>query len=81
MTKSGKSTFNHIKSTPIADIRKNGVLIKSSQRYTSGHLDRDGRYDSDHYYYYYYHPQGNDIFDYDYSLWSWRDCLLLPIKD
>lgn len=76
-----KSTFNHIKSTPIADIRKNGVLIKSSQRYTSGHLDRDGRYDPDHYYYYYYHPQGNDIFDYDYSLWSWRDCLLLPIKD
>ena len=76
-----KSTFNHIKSTPIADIRKNGVLIKSSQRYTSGHLDSDGRYDPDHYYYYYYHPQENDIFDDYCSLLAWRDCLLLPIKD
>ena len=76
-----KSTFNHIKSTPIADIRKNGVLIKSYQRYTSGHLDRHSRYDSSHYYCYYYHPQENDIFDYYSSLYAWQDCLILPIKE
>lgn len=76
-----KSTFNHIKSTPIADIRKNGVLIKSYQRYTSGHLDSDGRYDPDYYYCYYYHPQENDIFDYYSSLYAWQDCLILPIKE
>lgn len=76
-----KSVFNHLKSTPIADIRKNGVLIKSYQCYTSGHLDSDGRYDSDHYYRYYYHPEENDIFDDYYSLFAYRDCLLLPIKE
>ena len=76
-----KSHFNHLKSTPIADIRKNGVLIKSSQCYTSGHLDSDGRYDPDHYYYYYYHSLDNDRFDYRCSLFAWRDCLLLPIKE
>lgn len=76
-----KSKFNHIKSTPIADIRKNGVLIKPSQCYTSGHLDSDGRYDPDHYYYYYYYLQKKDIFDYRCSLFAWRNCLLLPIKD
>lgn len=76
-----KSFFNNIKSTPMADIRKNGVYIKSSRCYNSGHLDRHSSYDSSHYYRYYYYPQDNNIFDYYSSLYVTQNCLLLPIKD
>ena len=76
-----KGIFNNIKSTPMADIRKNGVYINSSQYYASRHLDRDGNYNPRYYYHYYYRPLEKDIFDYRCSSFDWRDCLLLPIKD
>lgn len=72
-----KSFFYNIKSTPIADIRRNGVYIKSNERYTSIKYENAyGGYDP---YYYYYYPERDNMFAKYFA--SWQYCLLLPIKD
>lgn len=72
-----KSKFTHIKSTPIADIRRNGVFIKSNERYTSiKYKNAYGGYDASVYYYY---PENDNMFK-KYSA-NTQYCLLLPIKD
>lgn len=72
-----KSKFTHIKSTPIADIRRNGVFIKSYERYTSiKYKNAYGGYDASVYYYY---PENDNMFK-KYSA-NTQYCLLLPIKD
>ena len=72
-----KSFFYNIKSTPIADIRRNGVFIKSYERYTSiKYKNAYGGYDASVYYYY---PENDNMFK-KYSA-NTQYCLLLPIKD
>ena len=75
-----KSFFSHLKSTPMADIRKNGVFIKGNERYTSITYENVyGGYDPS---YYYYYPEDDNMFA-KYSA-GWRNtpyCLLLPIKE
>ena len=74
-----KSFFNfyHLKSTPMADIRKNGVFIKGNERYTSiTYENAYGGYDPS---YYYYYPEDDNMFK-KYSAGR-QYCLLLPIKD
>lgn len=74
-----KSFFNfyHLKSTPMADIRKNGVFIKGNERYTSiTYENAYGGYDPS---YYYYYPEDDNMFK-KYSVGR-QYCLLLPIKD
>lgn len=71
------SFFYNIKSTPIADIRRNGVYIKSNERYTSiKYKNAYGGYDA---YYYYYYPERDNMFAKYFA--SRQSCLLLPIKD
>ena len=74
-----KSFFNfyHLKSTPMADIRKNGVFIKGNERYTSiTYENAYGGYDPS---YYYYYPEDDNMFK-KYSAGR-QYCLLLPIKE
>lgn len=62
---------------PIADIRRNGVYIKSNERYTSiKYKNAYGGYDA---YYYYYYPERVNMFAKYFA--SRQSCLLLPIKD
>ena len=74
-----KSFFYNIKSTPIADIRKNGVYIKDNKRYTSIKYENAyGGYDASVYYYY---PEYDNMFRKYSSTSNWQYCLLLPIKE
>lgn len=75
-----KSFFYNIKSTPIADIRKNGVYIKGNGRYTSiTYKNAYGGYDPS---YYYYYPENDNMFKKHSTAWNNTPyCLLLPIKD
>lgn len=74
-----KSFFYNIKSTPIADIRKNGVYIKDNKRYTSIKYENAyGGYDASVYYYY---PEYDNMFKKYSSTYNGQYCLLLPIKD